>query len=178
MEMSRVNPARGLGVICLSLLLGSCGYALVGLSSSLPEDIESIYVQPLVNGTTRSQVDQFLTRAIVDELVTRQRFRVANNRTDADAVLSGTVIGFRARPVTFASGGRATDYEVEIRANMEFTRADGSDEIIWRQPNYNFRGAYEIDVSASDYFDREDLAIAEVAVRFAETLMIDILEGF
>jgi outer membrane lipopolysaccharide assembly protein LptE/RlpB len=157
--------------------LWGCGYALVGRSASLPEDVRSIYVQALNNQTRRSQVDQVLTRAIAQEFVTRQRFRVVGSLSEADAVLSGTVLSFRVRPISFGTQGRATQYEIIIGAKMEFKRTAG-DDIIWKQDNYQFRETYEADVSETDFFSREDIAIAEVADRFAETMVIDLLEGF
>jgi outer membrane lipopolysaccharide assembly protein LptE/RlpB len=158
--------------------LWGCGYALVGRSSTLPEDVRSIYIQALNNQTRRSQVDQVLTRAIAQEFVTRQRFRVVGSFSEADAVLSGTVLSFRVRPISFGTQGRATQYEIIIGAKMEFKRTSGDDAIIWKQDNYQFRETYEANVSETDFFSREDIAIAEVADRFAETMVIDLLEGF
>ena len=170
-----------LAAVLVSTVWG-CGYALVGRSSNLPEDVRDIYVRNLENSTSRAQVDQILTQAIIDEFVTRRgRFRVVNDPTEADAMLTGTVVSFAVRPVTFArqgnETGRATEYEILITSKMEFRRTDSGD-VIWQQPFYQFRSNYEIDLNAANYFDREILAIQEVADKFAETLVIDILEGF
>ncbi len=171
-----VRTAMALALVAVSL--GGCGYALVGRSSSLPEDIRSIYVQTLGNRTTRTQVDQILTQAIANEFVRRQRFRVVSTRSEADAVLSGTVNLFRVRPVAFGTQGRAREYEVYIGGEMEFRRTGDSDEVLWKQTNYQFRETYEADISEIEFFSREDQAIEDVAVKFAESIVIDILEGF
>ncbi|MDH3744500.1 MAG: LPS assembly lipoprotein LptE [Acidobacteriota bacterium] len=166
-------------VLLLSTLsLAGCGYALVGRSSSLPEDIRNIYVQTLGNQTTRTQVDQILSQAIASEFVKRQRFRVVSTSGEADAILSGTVTLFRVRPVAFGAQGRAREYEVYIGGQMEFRRAGDEDEILWKQTNYQFRETYEADISEIEFFSREDQAIEEVADKFAESIVIDILEGF
>ena len=60
--------------------LAGCGYALVGRGSNLPEDVREVYIAPLENRTQRSQVEQVLTRAIADEMVTRRRFAVVGGR--------------------------------------------------------------------------------------------------
>ncbi len=100
-------------VLTLSLSvigLAACGYGLLGRTSSLPADIKDIYVVPLENRTTRSQVDLLLTRAIIDELVTRRRFEIVSARDKSDAVLSGALTSFIVRPVTF---------EVHVGADLD-----------------------------------------------------------
>lgn len=169
--------ARGAALLAVAALLGGCGYGLVGRTSSLPEDIENVYVEPLGNSTTRSQVDLLLTQAIGNEFVKRRRFNLVSERRSADAVLTGTVTGFSERPVTFGNEGRGSEYEIQITADMSFTRP-GADEPIWIRNGYLFRETYEIDVSAANYFDRSDQAIEEVAEKFAEVIVIDLLEGF
>jgi outer membrane lipopolysaccharide assembly protein LptE/RlpB len=161
----------------LLAMLSGCGYGLVGRTSSLPPDIESIYIEPLGNRTLREQIDQEFTRAITDEFIRRQRYTVVNSLEEADAVLVGEVTNFAVRPVAFGSQeGRGTEYEIQVMASMEFRRSDRP-EILWKQPYYQFRESYTFDDSAA-FVNREDQAVIEVADEFAQTLVIDILEGF
>ncbi len=164
-----------LAIVALAAL--GCGYALVGRASNLPADVETVFVRPLENRTARSQIEQLLTQAIADELVTRHRLRVASSAAEADAQLGGAVTAFGVTPVTFDEDGRATEYEISIAAEMAFTRV-ATDEVIWSRDHYQFRQNYPVEVSETEFFDRENLAIAEVAEKFAETLVTDLLEGF
>ncbi len=159
------------------VVAAGCGYSLVGRSSNLPEDVRSIFVETLENQTTRAQIDQILTQAITNEFVTRQRFTVVPDQTSADAILSGTLTSFRVRPVTFNADGRAEEYEISIMARMEFKRP-GDDEPIWANPAYLFRQAYDLELEAGGFLDTEDAAMFEVAENFAQTMVIDLLEGF
>src|SRR6185369_14995853 len=78
----------GFAALLVSIVaLAGCGYALVGRSSNLPADVRSVYIKPLENKTPRTQAEQFLTRAIADEMVTRHRFAVVGSETGADAEL-------------------------------------------------------------------------------------------
>jgi outer membrane lipopolysaccharide assembly protein LptE/RlpB len=160
-----------------ALALAGCGYALVGRATNLPADVRRVYLKPLENRTQRAQVEQILTRAIADELLNRQRFVVVNDAASADAELSGAVVGFGVTPVTFDPDGRATEYEISITARVLFRRA-ASDEVLWANERYEFRENYPVEVSEAEYFDRENLAIEEVAGNFAETMVSDLLEGF
>lgn len=172
----RTKPAIVASILLLALLTG-CGYALVGRASNIPEDVRRVYLEPLENRTTRSQIEQFLTQAIAQELVTRQRFDLATTAADADAILHGVVVGFAVTPVTFGPDGRASEYEITITSQMSFKRA-GSDDVLWANDRYIFKETYEIDPSAADFFDRENVAIFESAERFAESMVTDLLEGF
>lgn len=179
---------RRLGeLVAAVLLLGGCGYlwgcgyALVGQGSNIPEDIGKVYVEPLKNTTSRAQIDQILTQAISDELVTRRRFTVVSSAEEADAVIAGTVLDFTVRPLTFDPDGLASSFEITITADMRFqrvpTQTEEEGEVIWKNSRYRFLEDYQLDEGGT-YFDRENLAIEEASGPFARTLLTDLLEGF
>ncbi len=126
--------------LCVLLIVAAvaqagCGYGLIGRTSNLPEDIDSIFVETLENRTTRQQINLYLTQAIVDEFVTRRRFTIVSSASEADAVLSGALTAYIVRPVEFGPDGRATRYEFTIRTDLEFKRQEGGD-VIWAQEQY------------------------------------------
>lgn len=175
--MKNFSRYAAAAVVSAAALAAGCGYALVGRGSNLPADVKSVYLKPFDNQTARSQVEQILTRALADELVTRHRFSMVGDATQADAELSGAVQSFAVTPVTFDSQGRATEYEISIVAKVSFKRT-GGDSILWSNDRYLFRENYPVEVSETGYFDRETLAIEQVAGKFAETMVSDLLEGF
>ncbi len=164
-------------------LLAGCGYTLVGQASNIPEDVRRVYVEPLTNGTQRAQVEQILTQAISDEMITRRRnFTVSSSPVDADAILRGTVVSFDVRPLTFDADGLANNFEISITADMRFERppkpGEDEGEVIWSSSRYFFREDYPLEDDGAAYFDRENLAIEETSVNFAESMVTDLLEGF
>jgi outer membrane lipopolysaccharide assembly protein LptE/RlpB len=159
------------------LLLGGCGYALVGRGSNIPDDVREVYLEAFENRTQRAEVEQFITQAMADELVTRRRFSIVSSPQDVDAVLSGVVTSFEVTPITFDGAGRATEYEITILAQVSFKRP-GADSPIWANDRYQFRENYEVEADAAGFFDRENLAIEETAKKFAESVVTDLLEGF
>ena len=177
-RFARLSPlAFALALILPAAWLGGCGYALVGRASNLPPDIKSVYIKPIENKTPRQTVDQILTRAIADEMVKRQRFKLTSSREGADAELSGAVTGFGANPVTFDQSGRATSYEIALTAQIAFKRISDN-KVIWQNNKYTYRESYPVDPSGNAYFDRENEAIQSAAKRFSETMVSDLLEGF
>jgi outer membrane lipopolysaccharide assembly protein LptE/RlpB len=165
-------------VLAVAGALAGCGYGLVGRGSNIPSDIKSVYLQPLENRTPRTQVEQFLTRAIADELVTRHRFAVVSAATGADAVISGAVISFGATPVTFDNTGRATEYEIAIIAQVIFKRLDKEQHVLWKNDRYLFRESYPVQVTGTGYLDLENTALETASKKFAQTMVSDLLEGF
>jgi hypothetical protein len=114
--------ALALALLAAALPLAGCGYALVGRGTNIPEDVKRVYLKPFEDMTARVRVDQILTQAVADELVTRQRFSVAASAQEADAELVGAVTGFDVRPVKFDTDQRATEYEITITAKVLLRR--------------------------------------------------------
>lgn len=172
-----MSHLRRLVPLAAALLLSACGYRLVGTASNIPAEIRKVYLKPLENATGRVQVDQILTRAVADELVTRQRFEVLSSVEGADGEIAGAVTAFNVRPVAFDADGRATEYEISITARVAFRQLT-PEVVIWQNERYVFRDSYKLEASELGYFDRETPAIEATASNFAETMVTDLLEGF
>jgi outer membrane lipopolysaccharide assembly protein LptE/RlpB len=172
-----VRRLSSLIALACALLATGCGYALVGKGSSLPENIKIVQFTTLENRTPRVELEQRFSAAIVRELVSRGRFKVQAGPDGANAVLSGTVIGFDLYPVAFDSQGRATDYQVRVTARVSLhTLPD--DKTLWENPAFTFRDNYQFSATAASYTDLENDAIDRVADRFAQSLVTSLLEGF
>lgn len=173
--------SRRLAILLLgaaALAASGCGYGLVGRTSNLPTSVRDVFLKPIENRTSRAQVEQIVGQALADELVTRQRFALKPSAEGADAVLSGAILSFLVQPITFDEEGRGLQYEIAIVAQMKFEERSVPPKTLWANDRYVFRDTYEIEPSDRAYFDREILAVRRVAVRFAETVVTDLLEGF
>lgn len=172
------HRAGTLVVLAAAALAVGCGYALVGRGSNIPPEVRTVYLAPFENGTERVNVDQILTRALNDELVTRQQFTVVStDQEGSDADLKGKVTGFDVRPVTFDADRRATEYEITITAAVALTQRD-PERVLWQNDRYQFRDSYQLEASELGYLDRETPAIEATAKKFAESMVTDLLEGF
>ncbi len=159
------------------LLLSGCGYALVGHSNFLDPTIHTIEVPAFVNRTTRVELEQRVTQAVAQEFVSRGRFALVTSEAGADAVLRGSIDSFGIYPIAFDQG-RATRYQISITAKIELLDHRKGDTVIWKNDQYRFTEDYEVNVGTTDAFDQETRAIQEIAVRFAEGLVTNLLEGF
>ena len=195
---SGVPPARNDSVICASpapravrrlgrtlpvlllaaLSLSSCGYALVGKGNFLDPKIKTISVPAFVNKTTRVELEQRVTQAVAEEFVSRGRLKLVTKPNEADAILRGSIDSFGLYPIASNAQGRATQYQISITAGIELVDHRNEDKVIWKNDQYRFTENYQVDVTTADAFDQETRAIAVIAVRFAETLVTNLLEGF
>lgn len=159
-------------------LLGGCGYALVGHGNFLDPTIKTIEVPAFVNRTTRVELEQRVTAAVAEEFVSRGRLRLVKNDNEADVILRGSIDSFNVNQIAFNTQGRATQYQISITAKIELVDHRHEDKVLWSNDQYRFTENYEIDLGTTDAFDQETRAIREIAVRFAETLVTNLLEGF
>ena len=170
---------RKLIALAALALFSSCGYALVGRGNMLDASIRTIEVPAFVNKTTRVELEQRVTQSVADEFVSRGRLRLVKTPAEADAILRGSIDSFGIFPIAFNQQGRATQYQVAITANIELVdHRNNDDKVIWKNDQYRFTENYQVDLQTADAFDQESRAIREIAVRFAESLVSNLLEGF
>jgi outer membrane lipopolysaccharide assembly protein LptE/RlpB len=166
------------GFLLALSLAGGCGYALVGHSNFLDPSIRTIEVPTFVNRTTRVELEQQVTQAVATEFVSRGRMRLVKNSNEADAILRGSIDTFNIFPIAFNTQGRATQYQISITAKIELVDHRNDDKVIWSNDQYRFTENYQVNVDSTDAFDQESRAIREIAIRFAESLVSSLLEGF
>jgi outer membrane lipopolysaccharide assembly protein LptE/RlpB len=170
---------RVTAAVLLFALSAACGYHLVGTSSNLPVRLQTLYVAPFINQTSRSEVDQRLTEQITQEWVRRGRFQLVSSGEKADAVLSGTVKSAVVNPVQFDQQGRATEYQLTVIADVQLVDRTGEKPVVlWRDERFSRNTSYPVDPLAKDYFDREIEALDRLSRDFARDLVVTILEGY
>src|SRR5262249_61705027 len=109
--------------VCLLPFFSSCGYHVAGRGDQIPKTVHTIAVVPFTNLPPRYKIDQYLTRAVAHELLTRTRFRVVPDEADADAVLRGAVGNIFVFPVVIdPASTRGT--VVQISTHMKGSLAE------------------------------------------------------
>lgn len=128
------------------------------------------------NKTTRYQLDQKLTQAVINELIARGRFEVLSGEQKADALLLGEIISFKVNPISFTEQTRADRYSITIVAKVTFKDLIRK-KVIFTNPNFIFRDEYELQ-GGTDFFSEETEAIERISEKFARSVVSTILEGF
>lgn len=165
------------GLACLAAML-ACGYRVVGTADLLPEEIRTIAVPAFTNATSEFKVEQYLTDAVVREVLSRTRYRVVSGPEAADATLVGAVMLFDAIPQNFDPlTGRATSVMTVTRLNVAlYSRADGS--VLYSNPDLAHRENYEVSSDPESYVNEREAAIQRASRSLAATLVSAVLSGF
>jgi len=162
----------------LAILLSSCGYHVAGHSDLMPKTIHTICIPAFQNVTIRYKMTDHLPEAISREFLSRTRYKIVPNPSQADAVLNGTVLNYIsgasiADPVT----GRATAVDVHLYLKLTLTeRATG--KVLFTRPSMDVRERYEVSVDQRTYLDESDLALDRIARQAAQTIVTAILDNF
>jgi outer membrane lipopolysaccharide assembly protein LptE/RlpB len=172
------RTALGLAAL-LAALTAACGYHLVGTTSFLPDDIENLYVESFENRTRWVDMDQRLMEAMTLEWVRRGRLHLVDSADKADVVLSGVIQNLGVIPVSYDEQGRANEYQMNLQAAVQLKDVRGDEpEVLWEDKAFSRRTSYQVDPSAVNYFDRQNLAMVELANDFSSALVTAVLEGF
>lgn len=170
---------RRLLLIPLLLALSGCGYHLVGTSTYLPDDVQSLHVEFFANKTSRADMDQRVAEALNLEWVRRGRFQLVDRAEDADIVLSGTMTRLLVTPVSFDESGRATEYQMTLLTEVRLNDMRGEDPVLlWENKSFSRRTSYVVNEDAVDYFDRQREAMNELSTEYSRALVSAVLEGF
>jgi outer membrane lipopolysaccharide assembly protein LptE/RlpB len=165
-------------LLAAGCLLVGCGYHVAGRGAALPAEWKTLAVPALVNKTTRFQIEQQLTEALVRELLARTSYRIVPDPAQADAVLSGEVTSIESNAVLFDTAtGRATTMLVTVRLKVSLTDR-AARKVHYRDDNFLFREQYEISTDVNSFFEEQQPALRRMARDFAARLVSALLENF
>ena len=160
--------------IVLVLLVSHCGYK--STPSHLPT-VQSIAVMPFQSRTTTFQVEQYLDRALVRELVESTGYKVVNEPVEADALFEGTIKRADSSPVTFANSSFGSAFLVTLTASLRLVdRTSG--KVLFQDDNYIFRNQYVINPDTPNFFSELNPALERIARDFAASVVATLKEDF
>lgn len=164
-------------LVALGLAAGPCGYRRAGIGESLPDHIHTIAVPAFHNASLRYKVEQRFTQAVMDEILKRgRRLTVTSEPQGADAVLTGNIKNFGVAGVVLDESGRTRVFQITVTIGVTL-RDQKSQQVLFDQPDFTFRGEYELPEDPASLFNEEDPAVDRVAREFAQSLVSTILEG-
>ena len=163
--------------LTLLFALTGCGYHTAGPATHLPANVRTLAVPIFATRVQTFHTEMDFTQAVIRELNTRTKYRIANVDNDADAVLTGTIVSQTVAPLTYDStSSQTSSYLVTVTAKVVLTARDG--HILYQNDALGYREQYQSTQDLSGFIQEDSPAIRRVARDFAHTLVADMLESF
>jgi hypothetical protein len=175
---ARLVLTRLVAPLALAALSAGCGYHVSGHGDLVPKTVKTIAVMPFNNITMRYQLARLLPADIGHEFISRTKYAIVADASQADAVLTGTLTNFGYYPTIFDPvSGRATTVQVIVTVQVTLTdRATG--KAIFNRPGYEFRDHYEVSLDPKVYFDESGPAMQRLSRDASRSIVSAILEAF
>lgn len=173
----------GAWIMSACIALSGCGYHVAGKANLVPKTVHTVAVTPFANATVRYKLSDLLPEALSRELISRTKYQIVNDPTQADAELRGTVLNYVAYPTLIdQSTGRTSGLQVTVRLEVSFVeRSTG--KVIFARPNFEAHERYELSVPPPNanniqYFDESGAALQRLSKDVARDLVTSILDNF
>jgi hypothetical protein len=182
MMMKRREFLGALPVVAAGLSASSCGYALSGRGSFLPDYIRVLGIPMFGNTTPYQTVEQVFTQKVRLEFQTSRRYTVVPTDEGADGIVRGEISSISLQPVSLTDAQLASRYRVTVvvKIALEDVKAQ---KVLWENPALSFSDEYEVsspqssgDVSA--FIGTERVAMDSLSTDFARSVVSAIREAF
>jgi hypothetical protein len=169
-------------ILTLAMATSSCGYALAGRGSFLPDYIKVVGIPPVENRSTYQQVELVLTEKIRTEFIGRGKYEVISEASGSDAVLTGEITGISAQPVGFTETQFASRYLFTMTMKVQLTDTR-TNMVLWSNDSLTFREESELSSRGAtdlgtNFLDQERSSFDRIASNVARTVVTAILEAF
>jgi outer membrane lipopolysaccharide assembly protein LptE/RlpB len=127
-----------IALFTLTAILAGCGvYSFSPGGKSL---FESVNISQFENKTIEYQLADRLTDAVVDAFIKDNTIKV-REASKADAILTGTLSGYRRDPYTYDKEDVVTEYVVKVSISVKVVKAN-SEDVIWEE-EFFAQGVYD-----------------------------------
>jgi outer membrane lipopolysaccharide assembly protein LptE/RlpB len=155
-----------------------CGYHVGGHGDQLPETLQTIAIPAFTNITTRYKLTEYLPKMIAREFLTRTRYRVVAEESEADGVLKGSIVNFYAAPTLLDQAtNRAAAMQLSVFINLLLID-NKTKKVIYQRNNLEVRQRYEVSSDQRAYFDESDEALQRLSGEVARQVVSTVLETF
>ena len=169
--LKRFSLVLVLGIIFLQS--GCLRYSFTG--TSIPEGVNTIYIPffPDQSNSGFGDLSDRLNQALIERFVNQSRLQLANNESDADAVIDGSIVSYSNRPFSIGGDEQANQNQVQISVRGSF-QYQTEEEALW---NKNFTGTFTFD-PADDPINGEQEAADEALEQIANDMFNDAVSSW
>lgn len=180
--ISRRELLQTLPILAAGMGAASCGYALAGRGSFLPDSIKSLGIPMFGNATPHQSVEQIFTQKVRLEFQSIRRYTVVPSDEGVDGVVRGEIQSITLQPVGLNDQQLASRSRVTVTVKVRFEDVKEG-KTLWENPALSFSDEYELatpssgqDVSA--FVGNDRVAMDRLSTDFARSVVSAILEAF
>ena len=155
---------------------GACGYRVVGIGGQLPGGITRVEVPVFENHTARTDVGRVLTEDFINQLLGSAKVRVAAGE-EAQALILGTVTGYRREPITFDSKQKPLENRLTIIMDVRLVTR-GENRPLFGERAVTVRYDYPVKTDLQENDRLEDEALRSATKQMSQKLVSLMLESF
>lgn len=161
----------------------SCGYALAGRGSFLPEYIRTLGIPMFGNTTPNPTIEQILTQKVREEFQASGRYTVIPSDAGADGIVRGEISAVSTQPVGLNDAQLTSRYRFTMVAKVAFEDVK-QQKTLWENAALSFSEEYDLGSPTSGIQDFSAItgsyraAFDRVATDFAKSVVSAILEAF
>lgn len=122
-----------LAVFCVMILVGGCGYRFSPGGEQIAPEIRRVYVDAFTNDTGEAYVEDYIRNGFIDQFRRSSRFRIADGKDTADAVLTGGIRNIVVTPLASDAYDRATANRILMIVSIRFQEKQGG-KVIYANP--------------------------------------------
>ncbi|MTI89235.1 MAG: hypothetical protein FH748_14870 [Balneolaceae bacterium] len=152
---------------------GCLRYSFTG--ASIPEGVNTIFIPffPDQSNSGLGDLGDRLNQALIERFVNQSKLQLANNASDADAVLEGVITSYTNRPFSIGGDEQANRNQVSVSVRASF-KYNNKDEAEW---NSSFNGSATFD-TAEDPINGERDAADEALQQVANNMFNDAVSNW
>jgi hypothetical protein len=159
-------------------MLSSCGYRVGGQADLVPKSVQTIAIPAFLTTSSRYKLVDSLPQAIATEFLTRTRFKIVNDASQADAVLSGSIISASAYPnVADPTTGQSVSLRVVVVLVVKLVESR-TGKVLYSRSNWAVRQDYEAAVLPHQLFDESGAAFDRLNRDVAHDIVSAVVENF
>ena len=165
-------------VVSLILVTAGCGYRFSPGGDWIDSGIRTIFVDNIANSTAEPFVEIYLRNGFEDQFRKSPRFRLADSRESADAVLKGTITALSTSYVAYDRYDKATESRAVMVVSLTFEERK-TNKKLWSVSNFTGNESYRVDQANPNTTSiNKQAALTKLSNDMAEKAYRNLMSGF
>ena len=162
----------------ITVIIAGCGYRFSAGGDWIDSGIRTIFVDNVVNSTAEPFVEIYLRNGFEDQFRKSPRFRLADSRETADAVLKGTITALSTSYVAYDRYDKATESRAVMVVNLTFEERR-TNKKLWSVANFTGNESYRVDQANPNTTSvNKQAALTKLSNDMAEKAYRNLMSGF